>query len=173
MPDVNGDVAMRRERISASIRLKQSVIKHLSLEIISRHSFEGNLRYERIWRERIGELLHDIMHNAIWSHQLEHHEEPVVDYENKVIPIVQKQFNAYNNFLDSMINRKICVDGVITPQISKAVDNKLLAVSSLLNNYAAALVAESTKETTSKRLDFPATSFKDIVCTNLYNKGRV
>ena len=173
MSDISDDMAVRRERISASTQLKQSVIKHLSLEIISRHSFGGNLRYEKIWRGRIGELVHDIMHNAIYFHQLEHPEEPIVDYENKVIPIVQKQFKTYNDFLETMISRKICVDGVITPQISKAVDNKLLAVSSLLNNYAAALVAESTKETTSKRLDFPATSFKDIVCTNLYNKGRV
>jgi hypothetical protein len=173
MPDVSGDVAMRRERILASTRLKQSVIKHLSLEIISRHSLEGNLRYEKLWRARIGELVHDMMHNSIWSHQLEHHEEPVVDYENKVIPIVQKQFKTYNNFLETMINRKVCVDGVITPQISKAIDNKLVAVSSLLDNYAAALVAESAKKTNSKRLDFPTTSFKDIVCTNFYNKGRV
>jgi len=185
MSDISDDMAVRRERISASTQLKQSVIKHLSLEIISRHSFGGNLRYEKIWRGRIGELVHDIMHNAIYFHQLEHPEEPIVDYENKVIPFVQKQFNTYNNFLDSMISRGVCVDGVITSQISKAVDKKLFTVSSMLDKYATTLVSEAAKsaplvnETTSRRFNFPDNpsfaipSVKDLVCTKTYSKGRV
>jgi len=175
MSDISSDSIVRRDRISASTQLKQSVIKHLSLEIISRHSFGGNLRYEKIWRSRIGELVHDIMHNAIYSHQLEHPEEPIVDYENKVIPFVQKQFNTYNNFLDSMINRGVCVDGVITPQISKAIDKKLIALSFALDNYAATLVAESAnkKAPDTNNPSFGIPSIKELMCAKIYNKGRV
>ena len=175
MSDISNDSVVRRDRISASTQLKQSVIKHLSLEIISRHSAEGNLRYEKIWRERIGELVHDIMHNAIWSHQLEHHEESVVDYENKVVPIVQRQFNAYNNFLNSMISSKVCVDGVITPQISRAIDSKLIAVLSALDKCAASLVAESANKTTpnTNNPSFVIPSIKELLCAKTHNKGRV
>ena len=175
MSDISNDSVVRRDRISASTQLKQSVIKYLSLEIISRRSTEGNLRYEKIWRERIGELVHDIMHNAIWSHQLEHHEESVVDYENKVVPIVQKQFNTYNNFLNSMISSKVCIDGIITPQISKAIDNKLMEVSSALDKSAASLVAESankkTQGTNNPSFGFP--SIKELLCVKTCNKCRV
>ena len=175
MSDISDDVTIRRERVLTSTQLKQSVIKHLSSEIISRHSAEGNLRYEKIWRERIGELVHDIIHNAIWFHQLEHHKELVVDYENKVVPIVQKQFNAYNNFLDSMISSKVCVNGVITPQISKAIDNKLIAVSSALDRCAASLVAESANKKTqgTNNFSFGIPSIKELLYAKTHNKGRV
>lgn len=193
---VSDENTARRERVLASIELEKSVIKHLSLELISKRSRGCNTHNEdlwrkrmdhneSVWRERISELIYDMMHNSIYLHQQEHPEEPPIDYENKAFPFAQEQSQIYNTLLTSLIDHKVCSDGVITPSILRVIDDKLMVVSFVIDRHAATLVAESVANTTaahkkvSKELNpsaassFAVPSANELVYIKMHDKGRV